>query len=170
MPITPFHFGPGLLVKGLAGRRFSWTTFAAAQVLIDCEVLYHIVRHEYPVHRGMHTLIGATSAGLAAAGVALALRRLAPDFIRRAQALAPVLRSETSTVGIVAGGIVGGASHPFLDALMHADVRLFAPWSAANPLLGSVAMRGLHLACLAAGVVGAVLVWLRAEPADGAVL
>lgn len=163
MPFTPFHLGPGLLVKGFFEDRFSWTAFAAAQVVIDCETLYHILRHEYPLHRELHTFVGATAAGLAAAVMLLGLRRLAPGPVRRLEARAPALASETSTLGIIAGGLVGGASHPLLDGLMHADVRPFAPWTDANPLLGSVGPAALHLGCMSAAVIGALLIWARAS-------
>lgn len=42
MPLTPSHFGPALLVKSLAPRRFSWGAFIAATVVIDCETAYNI--------------------------------------------------------------------------------------------------------------------------------
>lgn len=161
MPFTPFHFGPGLLVKSLAPRRFSWTAFATAQVLIDCETMYHILKHEYPLHRELHTFVGATSAGLATAALLLGLRRLAPGPVARAELFSPDLKPEVSTAGIVAGALVGGASHPFLDGLMHGDIRPFAPWTDANPLLGTVGLGALHLSCLAAALIGAALIWMR---------
>ncbi len=37
MPITPFHFGPGAVVKAVASRYFSFTVFAFSQGLIDLE-------------------------------------------------------------------------------------------------------------------------------------
>jgi len=37
MPFTPFHFGPGLAVKSLAGNYFSFLLFAFTQVVIDLE-------------------------------------------------------------------------------------------------------------------------------------
>lgn len=161
MPFTPFHFGPGLLVKGLAPRRFSWSSFVAAQVLIDCETLYYILRHEYPLHRELHTFAGAASAGLGTALILLGLRRLAPGLAGRLEYSAPSLKSEVSKAGIIAGGLVGGASHPFLDGLMHGDIRPFAPWTDANPLLGTVGLGALHLSCLAAALIGAALIWMR---------
>ena len=75
MPITPFHFGPGLLVKGLAPRAFSLTTFVAAQIVIDFESLYHLVRRDWPVHRTMHTLVGGTTVGIAVAVAILIVSR-----------------------------------------------------------------------------------------------
>ena len=129
MPFTPFHFGPGLLAKSLAPGRFSWSAFAAAQVLIDCETLYYILRREYPLHRELHTFVGATSAGLAAAVLLPGLRLLAPGPVTRLKEFDPFLKSEVSTTGILAGGLIGGASHPFLDGLMHGDIRPFSPWT-----------------------------------------
>lgn len=37
MPITPFHFGPGALIKAMAPQHVSWTAFALANGLIDLE-------------------------------------------------------------------------------------------------------------------------------------
>lgn len=159
MPFTPFHFGPGLLLKGAAPERLSWSAFVAAQVVIDCETLYHILRRDYPLHRELHTFAGAGTAGLAAAGALLVLRGLLPRG-----RLAPALAAELSTAPVVLGGLLGGLTHPVLDGLMHADVRPFLPWSEANPLLGLMDLDLLHLGCLAAGLAGAALVWLRCRP------
>jgi hypothetical protein len=45
-----------------------------------------------------------------------------------------------------------------LDSIMHADMRPFAPWSDASPLLGILSIGGLHVACLVSGMLGALLV------------
>src|SRR4030095_14050528 len=63
LPVTPFHFGPGLALKGVAAPVFSWSAFAAAQVVIDCETIYYMVRGEYPVHRFLHSFLGGGMAG-----------------------------------------------------------------------------------------------------------
>ena len=55
MPATPFHFGPGLLVKAVAPRQFSLAAYSVAQVVIDLESGYHLLRGDYPVHRQAHT-------------------------------------------------------------------------------------------------------------------
>ncbi len=60
MPITPFHLGPGLALKSCSPRAFSLTAFVIAQVIIDLEPLYYLLRNDYPWHRFMHTLSGAT--------------------------------------------------------------------------------------------------------------
>lgn len=149
MPVTPFHFGPGLALKAAAPRRVSWTAFVAANILIDCETLYYIVENRYPLHRTLHTFIGAVCAGLAA-GAALEL----------AARLVPRLRAwgaEWETRALLLGGFLGGVTHPILDGIMHDDIRPFLPFTEANPLHGLVGLGTLHLGCLLAGVAGAVL-------------
>jgi membrane-bound metal-dependent hydrolase YbcI (DUF457 family) len=163
MPFTPFHFGPGLLLKGAAPRKLSWAAFAASQVFIDCETLYYMVRREYPVHRELHTFLGAAAAGLAVGGLLFALRAAAEPFLRRAEDSSPLLASELSAPALFTGALVGGLTHPFLDGLMHADIRPFSPFTPENPLLGAVSLGTLHGACLAAGLVGTVLLWARAR-------
>jgi hypothetical protein len=63
LPVTPFHFGPGLALKGAAAPMFSWSAFAVAQVVIDCETIYYLVKRGYPVHRFFHSFLGAAVAG-----------------------------------------------------------------------------------------------------------
>lgn len=163
MPFTPFHLGPGLLLKGVAPRHLSWTAFAAAQVVIDCETLYHIVNRNYPLHRELHTFVGAAAAGLATGALLFGLRAAAEPLLRRAEEASPLLASELSAPALLTGALVGGLTHPFLDGLMHGDIRPFAPFTDANPLLGAVGLGALHSACLAAALVGAALVWARAR-------
>ncbi len=153
MPVTPFHFGVGLLAKGAAPERVSLGAFVAAQVVIDCESAYFLLRDEWPVHRVLHTFALAAPVG-AAAGLALAA-------LLRAR-----WRGVESAWGpALLGGLLGGLTHPLLDGLMHADIRPLRPFSDANPLLGLIGLPALHLACVLAGLLGAVLWFLRARSA-----
>lgn len=158
MPVTPFHFGAGLAFKGAAAPVFSWTAFAVATVLIDCESLYHLIRQEYPVHRFLHSLVGASLVGLIAALAChvfvrvlsvRALRLRAPSRTATSEG-----RGERAGLGVLLGGLAGGLSHPILDGIMHPDVRPFMPWSDRNPFLGVVSETTLHLACVGAALVG----------------
>jgi membrane-bound metal-dependent hydrolase YbcI (DUF457 family) len=63
-----------------------------------------------------------------------------------------------SSLRILLGGLAGGLSHPFLDGIMHPDVRPFMPWSDNNPFLGLIGAAQLHLT--AAALLGAVGVTL----------
>src|SRR3954465_12044111 len=51
MPVTPFHLGPGLLVKAAVPRQFSMAAYTLAQAVIDIESGYHLLHNDYPVHR-----------------------------------------------------------------------------------------------------------------------
>ena len=64
MPATPFHFGPGLLVKAAAPRQFSMAAYSLAQVVIDIESGYHMLRGDSPVHRQAHTFLLGGLVGL----------------------------------------------------------------------------------------------------------
>lgn len=165
MPFTPFHFGPGLLAKGLAARWFSWSAFAASTVVIDCESGYYMVRGEYPLHRQLHTFVGAALAGIATIGMLLGARWMLSRARVWLAAQPPTVRAEATTLGVITGAMTGALTHPLLDGLMHADIEPFAPWTADNPLRGLVGLEALHQGCLIAGLAGAVLivVWRMRE-------
>ena len=166
MPFTPFHFGPGLALKAAAPRRISFAAFAAANVLIDFESLYHLVRGDYPVHGPAHSLLGATTLGLGAGAATFLIGRglsrlLAPGASRRLAVLPSMLRVEIAPLAALLGGSLGGASHPILDAIVHRDVLPFAPWSPANPLLGALGPGTLAAVLAGTGLLGAAAIALR---------
>jgi hypothetical protein len=157
MPFTPFHFGPGLLLKAAAHQRFSFTAYAVTQVVIDCETGYHLLRGEWPVHRVLHTLLFG---GVVGAAVGAAIGAGARGLIRAPDQ--PGLRGETGFAPSVTGGLVGGLLHSLLDAIMHPDVRPFWPFSGGNPMLGLVDRGALHGACVVTGLMGILLLtWSR---------
>ena len=157
MPVTPFHFGVGLLGKGVAPRMISLCAFVASQVLIDCESAYFLfVARAEPVHRVLHTFALATPVGalvgLAVWAVARGIR-WPPELIW--------LRSDCALRPAILGGLLGGLTHPLLDGIMHDDIRPFRPFSDANPLHEAMGLGPLHLACILFGVVGVALLALH---------
>src|SRR5260221_7171247 len=64
MPSTPFHLGPGVLIKAAAPRQFSMAANSLAQVVIDIESAYYMLQGEYPVHRQAHTFLLGGMIGL----------------------------------------------------------------------------------------------------------
>ena len=147
----------------------SFTAFAATQVCIDVESLYHIVRRDWPVHRELHSLIGGSAIGLIVAiGIVLArplLERAATAvFSMNADSLAGI-RAETSGVPATVGGLLGGTTHSVLDAIMHSDVRPLWPFSDGHGLYRAIGFESLHLVCLLAAVIG--LIWLWRRPTRG---
>ena len=157
MPVTPFHFGPGLLLHAIAPRRVSFMAFCAANVAIDVESLVNLVRGIDPVHAFFHSVVGATLAGVATAAAMLGAwvlgRRLRLPNLFGWLDLTPA--------AIAAGSLLGAWSHVVLDAIMHPDLRPFAPFDPANPLLHAVSLGLLHGGCVAAAGLGMLLLALR---------
>lgn len=163
MPFTPFHFGPGLFLKAAGPRRFSFLAFATTQVAIDLESWYYLTRDDWPVHRDLHTFVLGAALGT---GVGMLIWTLA-SIVHRARTrwrrilptddALPLVQSEVTLSGALAGGILGGLTHSLLDGIMHADIKPLRPFSSANPLLGMVDLSVLHMGCLLLGVLGILL-------------
>jgi len=159
VPITPFHFGPGVLLHSAAPRRVSFIAFVAANGITDIESIYNVLAGNFPVHRFLHTFVGAVVVTGLTVALFLATRRLArtvsmPDWFEWQQ---------LSLVAVVAGAALGAFSHILLDGIMHADMHPFAPWSAANPFFRVVSLSTLHWACIISGIAG-VLLCLKTKP------
>ena len=158
MPVTPFHFGLGVLAKGVAPRAVSVSAFVVSQVVIDLETGYYLfLAQEWPVHRWAHTFAFGSLIGVAAGVVTWAI---ASKWHRASQAR--LIAADCGLGQCLAGGLIGGATHPLLDGVMHADVMPFLPFAAGNPFLGTLALGALHLLCVLAGIAGLVLLGLRA--------
>lgn len=127
MPFTPFHLGPGLLLKSAVGR-MSFGAFTVAQVAIDLEPAYRLATGTYPLHGWTHTLVGASALGIGAAFVSVPLLRYVNDRLAEAPGL-PRVFSRPTTFGAVLGGLLGGVTHVLLDMLVHWDVRPLWPFA-----------------------------------------
>lgn len=153
MPFTPFHMGPGILVKALLQGSFSLMVFGWAQVVMDLQPLIAIVTGEGALHGFTHTYIGST---LIAVFSALTGRYFSQWGL--------IVLSNGAQRGILIrwwvaflSAFIGAYSHVLLDSVMHADIEPFAPFSRANGLLGMVSIPMLHKICLYTGLVGALL-------------
>jgi hypothetical protein len=162
MPATPFHLGPGLLVKAAAPRRFSMAAYTLAQVVIDLESGYYLLRGEYPVHRQAHTFFLGGLIGLLCG---LIVSRVGERWARPRDVVPEALAAEYRLPIAVVSGVVGGIFHSVLDGIMHPDIRPFRPFSDANPLFGIVSLQILYLFCVITGLVGAALLlaWERRQ-------
>jgi len=149
MPFTPFHFGPGAVIKAITPMRFSLVVFCGTQIFMDLEPGYYLLRGEYPVHRFFHTFVGAIVMG-ALCGL------IGVGFLRIAVRLGANLRMSWQCA--LLSGLVGSISHVLLDSIMHRDIRPFAPLSDVNPFLGLISVPALHWFCLISGLVG-IVVW-----------
>lgn len=166
MPFTPFHLGPGLAIKALAGRRVSLIAFGLAQVAMDIEPLVGMARDAEVLHGPTHTYLAALLIALPAA---LAARVIGPPLLARwnrelaAARLGWLATAEPLTAGsVAAGALLGTLSHVVLDSFMHADMAPLAPWSRANGLFAAISIDALYAGCAAAGAAG-LLAWLAAR-------
>lgn len=168
MPYTPYHLGPGLLFKAVGPRQVSLVAFGATQIAIDLETLYYLTSGQFPIHRGLHTVILGSGLGLACGTVVwlvrLVVEKSCGPLVRAytGATLAPVgLASEGLLMPSVVGGLLGGLSHSLLDALMHADVSPIWPLTSSNPLSGLMSAGSVMDICVVSATVGAVLWGLK---------
>jgi len=160
MPATPFHFGPGLLVKAVAPRQFSVAAYSVAQVVIDIESGYHLLHGDYPVHRQAHTFFLGGLIGLACG---LIVSRVGTWLARPRDVIPEALAAEYRMPIAALSGVFGGVLHSVLDGFMHADMRPLRPFGNSNPLYGLVSEQVVYLFCIVTGLVGAALLlaWER---------
>ncbi len=184
MPFTPFHFGPGLAIKAIEPRRFWLTSFMAANVLIDCEVLYYLSQGERPLHRYLHTYIGGLAIGTLSGVLiyfvvenVIRMFRLQrgvtpPETCQRSMSdeeggsAAVTKRQRRRLIESIAAGMLGGVSHILLDSFMHRDMHPYWPFAEGNSLVGIVNLNGLHIGLAATGFFGLIFWILLADRGD----
>ncbi|MEO8062960.1 MAG: hypothetical protein ABI821_09435 [Pseudomonadota bacterium] len=157
MPITPFHFGAGAVFHAASPSRVSFLAFCAANCITDCETVYNVLAGRFPLHRFLHTFVGATLVAVATVVLFVALRALAARWWLPN----PFDWQRLGIAAVAIGATLGTYSHIVLDGIMHADVRPFAPWSANNPFYRAVSLGVLHMSCLLAGAIGIGICFLR---------
>jgi membrane-bound metal-dependent hydrolase YbcI (DUF457 family) len=159
LPFTPFHVGPGLLIKALLQGSFSLMVFGWAQIIMDIQPLFVILTGHGHLHGFSHTYIGATLIGLGSAVTGKYAAEFGLRFIGEARYLP--IRWPVAVVS----AFIGSFSHVLLDSVMHGDVEPFAPFLLDNPFLGLLSVNTLHKFCLYSGLMGvglyfAVSQWL----------
>lgn len=127
MSLTPLHIAAGYSFR----KHMAFAEFAAVNILIDSEVLVHMLAPDWykpeRVHAGFHTLWGA----LFCAFVVWLWRR-----------------NKAGAIGAVAGAV----SHVLIDAIYHSDVVPFPPM-AANPLHGLISQGAMDLLLLGVFII-----------------
>lgn len=165
MPFTPFHMGPACVVKAIAGGSFSLTVYGFASVAMDVEPLIHLLRGERIAHGFSHTFLCATAIALFSilAGrpvCQLLLKLWNPRPQDRFERWLRGPRVITWTSAIIAA-LAGTWGHVVMDAMIHADVLPFAPFSEDNPMLSVMSFGAMHLLCVGIGVLGLVGLTVR---------
>lgn len=161
MPFTPFHLGPGALIKSLIPRWFSFRVFVLSQIVIDCETAWNIFNAHDRLHTFFHSYIGVNVAILITLAIAVFYSQIA-HLLVNAKDLRTNLFKPPAPLAVVTAAIVGGWSHVFLDSIMHSDMRPFWPLTEVNSSLELIDVGRLHLYCLAGFVGAGIVLGLRA--------
>ena len=170
MPVTPFHFCAGALLKAAAPDKVSWTVFAFANCLIDLEPVTLFLVSGDPAHPWLHTLPGAVLVATIAATLGRPLCELWLRWWNRnlSEAQARWLGCGTTIGGKAAwaGALLGTGTHLALDMFMHADVRPAWPLLADNPFAGSIPVETLQWGALATLLPALAIFLLRRRRAQ----
>lgn len=154
MPFTPFHIGPGILIKSLLKGSFSLMVFGWTQIVIDIQPLIVLITGKGNLHGFTHTYVGATLIAILAALSGKYLSELGLKMLRITENDASI--SITWWV-VLLSAFIGSFSHVLLDSIMHADVEPFFPFTLDNQFLGIISMSMLHIFCLYSGLIGAAI-------------
>lgn len=154
MPFTPLHMGPGLLIKAVLQGGFSLMVFGWAQILMDIQPLLAMVTGAGQLHGFSHTYLGAALLGAFSALSGKRLSEFGLLVLGVAKKESPI---RISWPVAIASAFIGSFSHLMLDAVMHADVQPYFPFSADNGLFGLLDYSSLNRLCLLLGAAGAAL-------------
>jgi len=154
MPFTPFHLGPGILIKSLLQGSFSLMVFGWTQIVMDIQPLIVLITGEGHLHGFTHTYVGAILIALFAALTGKYLSELGLKILKITENDASI--SITWRV-VLLSAFIGSFSHVLLDSIMHADVEPFFPFTLDNQFLGIMSVSMLHKACLYSGLIGAAI-------------
>lgn len=154
MPFTPFHMGPGILIKALLQGGFSLMVFGWAQIVMDLQPLIVLLSGEGHLHGFSHSYLGATLLAIFSALSGKYLSELGLKLLGIASKHKPIII--TWWVAFTSA-CIGTYSHVVLDSIMHSDVEPLYPLTQANALLGLISVAELHQFCLYSAVVGAAL-------------
>ena len=152
MPFTPYHMGPGLLIKSLLQGSFSLIVFGWTQFIMDLQPLFVLITGEGQLHGISHTFIGATLIAIFSGFTGKYLS----EFLLLAIGIS-YQYNRVSWVVAVVSAFIGTYSHVILDAIMHADVQPYFPFSVDNEFLEIISVEMLHNYCMMSGLVGILL-------------
>ena len=153
MPFTPFHMGPGILIKAVLQGSFSLMVFGWAQIVMDIQPLFVLITGEGHLHGFSHTYIGATLLAIFSALSGKYLSEMGLKILELSDKSNPV---NIAWWVVFVSAFIGTYSHVVLDSIMHSDVEPFYPLSQANNLLGLITMGELHKFCVFSAFVGAI--------------
>ncbi|TRY28672.1 metal-dependent hydrolase [Aliiglaciecola sp. M165] len=153
MPFTPFHMGPGILIKSLLQGGFSLMVFGWSQIVMDIQPLVVLLSGEGHLHGFSHTYVGASLLAVFSGLTGKYLSELGLKILKMDFSFPINISWSVSFVS----AFIGCFSHVLLDSIMHSDVEPFFPFSFHNEFLGLISVSTLHKVCLYSGLLGAAL-------------
>jgi len=152
LPITPLHFGPGVLARAAIGPRFGLAGYLVSQVLLDLEPglkLFGLIPEGIGLHT-LHTLAVAPLYVAATLWLVWGWRQ-----IQTAKTPQPFWTE-------LIGATVGVASHLALDALYHSDVAAGLGYPGLSRLVPREVLDG-GLAVMLLASIGAAYYWINKQ-------
>ncbi|RDH82714.1 MAG: hypothetical protein DIZ80_10570 [endosymbiont of Galathealinum brachiosum] len=154
MPFTPFHMGPGILIKALFQGGFSLMIFGWSQIVMDIQPLIVLLTHEGHLHGFSHTYIGATLLAIFSALSGKYLSELVLRWLDITNGDKPIII--VWWISFISA-FIGTYSHVLLDSLMHADLQPYYPFSNVNHLLGLLNNEQIYLLCIITAITGVII-------------
>ena len=154
MPLTPYHMGPGLLLKAILQGSFSLMVFGWTQIVIDIQPLIALLNRDENIHGFTHTYVGAT---LIAMICTLSGKYLAEYGLVVLHLSTPWRRINISWPVSLGSAFIGAYSHVLLDGFMHKDMHPWYPFSDNNNLLYAVSVGDIYKFCTFTGLLGSIL-------------
>lgn len=153
MPFTPFHMGPGILIKSLLQGSFSLMVFGWSQIVMDIQPLIVLITGEGHLHGFSHTFLGGSLLAVFSALSGKYLSEFGLKILKLNSSFPVKIKWSVSFLS----AFIGCFSHVFLDSVMHGDVEPFYPVSLNNQFLGMISVSALHKVCLYSGLFGAAI-------------
>jgi len=157
MPFTPYHMGPGILIKALLQGSFSLMVFGWAQIIMDIQPLIVLLTGKGHLHGFSHTYLGASLLAIFSALTGKFLSELGLRILGIAKKDQPII---IAWWVVFLSAFIGTFSHVLLDSIMHGDVQPFYPFSLSNELLYFISVNNLHKFCLYSGLLGSAIYFL----------
>ncbi|MCL2020533.1 MAG: hypothetical protein FWG81_00115 [Betaproteobacteria bacterium] len=121
---------------------------------MDIEPLIGILRGWDVLHGYTHTVLGTLVIGAIAGFIG---KPVSSFVLKRLQ----IPHYQFTWSASFLGAFIGTFSHVLLDAIMHWDMSPWRPITSGNKLLGVISMDALHLSCIIAAVIGAIVCIIR---------
>jgi len=132
MPVTPFHWGPVLLIGLLFFQFLDIPSLLISSVAPDVDGLYIVIFRPFMPHHGLtHTYVVASVIGIIVAGAMYSLKGVTGKIMEKIG-----LYKTSSFRKILYSPLLGAYSHIFLDSFLYPEMNPLYPLLG-NPFVGA---------------------------------